>query len=137
MPSNSLRSKSVAYFNVSGPVPLARIAGSKAYESYMLSTLPASSASIVYNTQAPKEILLTALSEIRDECERNIGEALRISIPWHFSSNTPAFEAVFSAAQELDPDLNHPVRFRPAYYGALLSFPPSYCLKKWGSRGDA
>lgn len=86
--------------------------------------------------QEAKEIFIEALTNIRDEARRYKGDSIRIgavSHPAHFEA--PAFEALFRAAEELDPDFNHPIRMRPSHYGAMLTYPPDFCLEKWGERG--
>jgi hypothetical protein len=123
--------RSVSYFNASGPVPLARLRGSEAYQSFIMDTLPG--ASHRQDSEAIKETVKKALLEIRDEARAIKGDSIRIgaiSYPAHFESFST--HALCDAAHEFDENLNHFVRFRPSHYGAMLTYHPGYCSEVWG-----
>jgi len=126
-----------------GLIPITRIEGSDWYKAHMLRTLNKNA-----NARGPRTrtrprgsdgSLVEALTRVRDESRRTTNdEPLRIgttSRPYHITTYTPTFEATFSAVQEVEHNANHVARFRPSHYGAMLTYPPNYCLDKWGSRG--
>lgn len=97
----------------------------------MMSTLPG--ATYEGDLETATQMLTTALSAIRDEARAITGDLIRIgaiSFPPHLKG-LPR-QAVFAAGQEFDPNLNHQVRYRPSHYGAMLTYPPGYCLESWG-----
>ncbi|KIW41338.1 uncharacterized protein PV06_06906 [Exophiala oligosperma] len=123
-------------------MPLSRIEGSDQYQAYMIKMLvPFDGAHESKEDQeaAARAIFVEALKQIRHESRQVTNDgSLRIgttSMSHHFMTYSPAFEAIFSAVQEVEPAATHIVRFRPSHYGAMLTYPPNYCLGKWGSRG--
>lgn len=97
----------------------------------MMDTLPGASGR--QDSETIKVTLKQALSEIRDEARAIKGDMIRvgaISYPAHFDS--VSIGTLFDAAREFDGNLNHFMRFRPSHYGAMLTYPPSYCSELWG-----
>lgn len=97
----------------------------------MMSTLPGGA--YEGGLETAKEILNDTLSSITNEARAITGDFIRIgaiSFPAHLKG-LPR-QAVFAAGHEFDPNLNHQVQYRPSHYGAMLTYPPGYCLESWG-----
>lgn len=134
------RLSTAAYFNVSGPIPLARIEGSEAYQSYMRSTL-SEKPKYHHNPTDAKAILTSTLEQIQTKARLESGKLLRIgtiTYPPYMNMQLPP--ELFSAANELDPHFNDWIRVRHSNVAAAVTFPPSDCWDRYmhydGSSSD-
>lgn len=124
--------RTVAIFNGSGPVPLGRRPGSKAYQQLM-ATWKAEKKEDYHTETRAESILMTELNSSREQARRLGTADLRIgtitSPSWLRGHKDRPLTTLFDAAHSLEPEFGSVVRLKTAYFATLYTWPANGCLE--------